>query len=207
MNCCHVNILSALFKNKFMSGLCAAYESGSFRCAGSIAHLQEKSHFAAWKRKIYERRWVTFCKGSEKRSERIIEYLGRYVHRVAVGNSRLIRMEEDRVVFRWRDYHDGNRQKVMELEAAEFIRRFLLHVLPKGFYKIRYYGLYSNRNRKAKMQLCRRLLKASEPENRPFNLLDALYDLTGIDLSLCPCCHTGKMIVVKSVDPAYAAPP
>jgi hypothetical protein len=116
-------------------------------------------------------------------------------------------MEEDRVVFSWRDYHDGKWQKVIALEAFEFIRRFLLHVLPKGFYKIRYYGLYSNRNKKAKLQLCRRLLKAAAPESRPFNLLDALYELTGIDLSLCPCCHTGKMVIVKAVDPAYAAPP
>jgi hypothetical protein len=127
---------------------------------------------------------------------------------VAIGNSRVLNVENGQVTFTWRDYRDHHRQKQMTLDAYEFIRRFLLHILPSGYYKIRYYGLLSNRHRKAKLQLCRRVLKVKDKvEEAAFNLLDALFDLTGLDLSCCPACHKGRMVIVTYLMPSYKAPP
>lgn len=130
-------------------------------------------------------------------TQKLGAYLGRYTHRVAISNSRLVRIEDGSVAFRWKDYRHHDRQKVMTLEADEFLRRFLLHVLPDGFQRIRHYGLLSTRGRAIKIGLCRRLLTAPPP---PMPVLTELVDprdcyeaLTGRSLHLCPDCHTGHM--------------
>jgi hypothetical protein len=204
----HVNILSALFKRKFMAYLCEAYERGSLKLVGRMSHLKDQDQFRSFKQKLYSQKWVSYCKGTIRKAEQVVDYLGRYTHRVAISNSRLLKMENGQVTFKWRDYRDHNRQKQMTLDAYEFIRRFLLHILPRGYYKIRYYGMLSNRYRKAKLQLCRRLLKVKDKvEEATFNLLDALFYLTGLDLSCCPACHQGRMVIVKYLMPSYKAPP
>jgi hypothetical protein len=142
-------------------------------------------------------KWVVYAKPPFGGPEQVFEYLGRYTHRVAISNSRLVRIEDGSVAFRWKDYRHHDRQKVMTLEADEFLRRFLLHVLPDGFQRIRHYGLLGNRGRATRLALCRRLLAAPPP---PMPVLAELADprdryeaLTGRSLHLCPVCHTGHM--------------
>jgi predicted Zn-ribbon and HTH transcriptional regulator len=203
----HVNIISALFKKKFMAYLVEAYKHGDIKCVGSIAHLSEPKSFNALKRKLYDKKWVTYCKNTARKPEKVIEYLGRYTHRVAISNSRIVAVKDDRVTFKWRDYKDDNRNKLMSLHAFEFIRRFLLHILPSGFFKIRYYGLLSCRNHKTKLQLCRKLLHVKEQSgDAVFNLIDALFELTGIDITLCPQCGKGHMRRI-AVEPRHRASP
>jgi hypothetical protein len=203
----HVNILSALFKKIFMAYLVEAYNKNTLQLVGRTAHLKNRAQFLALKRTLYDKKWVTFCKGTYQKTERVIDYLARYTHRVAIANSRIIMEDDNRITFKWRDYRENNRTKLMKLDANEFIRRFLLHILPKGFYKIRYYGLFSNRNRHQKLDLCRKLLRVSKKCKDDFNLLDVLFDLTGIDFSRCPHCQQGHMRIIRHIDPIPHAPP
>lgn len=203
----HVNILSSLFKKKFMAYLVAAYEANSLKLVGRTAWLKSRSDFLTFKRTLYDKKWVTYCKGSYQKAERVIDYLARYTHKVAIANSRIKALNDGQVTFKWRDYRKNRQTRLMTLDAHEFIRRFLLHILPKGFYKIRYYGLFSNRNRHQKLELCNKVLKASKTQKQQFNLLDVLYDLTGIDFSRCPHCQQGHMRIIKNIDPPPHAPP
>jgi hypothetical protein len=204
----HVNIISALFKKKFMAYLVDAYKEGNIKCVGSIAYLREQANFDALKRKLYDKKWLTYCKNTARKPEKVIEYLGRYTHRVAIANSRIVQLKDDIVTFKWRDYKDHNRNKLMSLHVFEFIRRFLLHILPSGYFKIRYYGLLSCRNHQTKLQLCRKLLNVKEQtDDLVFNLVDALFELTGVDVSLCPNCGKGHMKRILSIEPRHRASP
>ena len=139
--------------------------------------------------------------------EQVVAYLGRYTHRVAIGNDRLVALEDDRVAFRWRDYRDGGRCKVMRLGAVEFVRRFLLHVLPRGFVRVRHYGLFANRQRRARLARCRELLAQPEPEARPEEDVAAMVRrLTGRDILACPHCGEGRLRVVAVLSPRRWAP-
>jgi len=134
----------------------------------------------------------------------VLEYVGRYTHRVALSNNRLLDIEEGHVRFCWKDYRDQNQQKTMTLSAEEFIRRFLLHVLPPGFQRIRYYGLLGNRYRQQKLARCRELLgmrpsEAPAAEASP-DYRDRYQQLTGSSLWECPVCHRGRMLVVRTLD-------
>ena len=115
---------------------------------------------------LYHKKWITYCKRPFGGPEQVLEYLGRYTHRVAISNDRIVKMDDGKMTFRYRDYRDGDQVKQISLEAVEFIRRFLLHILPDNFVKIRYYGLFNNRNRKAKIMLCKEILGASTMMNK-----------------------------------------
>ena len=154
-----VKVLSPLFKGKFLFFLKKAYE------AGELHGLAED--FTAFLSGLYAKDWVVDCRAPFNGPETVLGYLGRYTHRVAIANHRIIGMEDGLVSFFWKDYADRNTIKVMTLDAFEFIRRFLLHVLPDGFVKIRHYGLLSNRNRKACLEICRALLGVKEPDPAP----------------------------------------
>ncbi len=143
----HKNIISDLFKKKFLHYLNKAYEKGELNFEGKIAYLQDPAEFKKLKDKLYAKRWVTFCKQPFGGPEEVLEYLGRYTHRVAISNQRLIKLEDGRVHIKWKDYRKGGKLEETSLEICEFIRRFLLHVLPNGYFKIRYYGILASRNR------------------------------------------------------------
>jgi hypothetical protein len=202
----HVNVISALFKGKFTAFLDEACKEGKLNFCGRIDRLQKEGAFTAFKKSLYAKEWVTYCRDVYRRPEQVIDYLGRYTHRVAVSNHRIVSVDDGAPAFSYRDYQDKERRKQMTLSAEEFIRRFLLHVLPHGYYRIRYYGLFSNRNRKKNLDWCRRLLKAVRREEKPFDLLDAVFELTGIDLSRCPHCQIGAMCIVKTLEPVYQPP-
>ena len=153
-----VRVLSRLFRGKFLAGLQRAHAEGLLALKGSTAPLSAPEKFAALKRQLYRQEWVVYAKPPFAGVEHVYHYLGRYTHRVAISNSRLLGMREGRVRFRYKDYSDGCRQKVMELDAEEFLRRFLLHVLPKRFVRIRHYGLLASRNVSTKLEAARQLL-------------------------------------------------
>jgi hypothetical protein len=153
-----VRVLSRLFRGKYLAGLRAAYERGDVSCHGQLAALAEPAAFAAWLAPLYAQDWVVYAKAPFGGPEQVLKYLARYTHRVAISNSRLVKLEDGRVTFRYKDYADDRRPKTMVLPAHEFIRRFLQHVLPSGFVKIRHYGLLANRYREANLRVCRTLL-------------------------------------------------
>ncbi|MEW6669918.1 MAG: transposase [Thermodesulfobacteriota bacterium] len=132
------------------------------------------------------------------------DYLGRYAHRVAISNERLVKLEGGRVTFRYRDRKDNDRVKLMTLEASEFIRRFLLHVLPDGFVKIRHYGILSNRNRKGKLTLCKKPLGVHHQQERTEKVpwQDLVTRITGVDPRICPYCGKGKMVLKQVLNPS-----
>lgn len=193
-----VKVLSSLFRGKFLDRLNKAYESGKLKFPGRIEALRRDSAFQKFLTGLYQREWVVYAKPPLRRPEQVMDYLGRYTHRVALSNDRLVGLEGKQLTLRWRDSADGDRIKLLTLEASEFIRRFLLHVLPDRFVKIRHYGLLSNRGRKGKLLRCQKLLgtlKSEEPEE-PLQETweDLLTRLTGKDPRVCPFCSQGKMI-------------
>ena len=200
-----VKVLSALFRGKFLDHLKKAYESGKLKFAGKIEVLKGGPAFQKFLTDLYRQKWVVYCKPSLKKVEQVVEYLGRYTHRVALSNDRLAAFDGSQVTFRWRDSADGDRIKVLTLEAFEFIRRFLLHVLPDRFVKIRHYGLLSNRGRRIKLERCQRLLaipSEEEPEESPQETWqDLLTRLTGIYPRVCTSVARGKWLRKKSCLP------
>jgi putative transposase len=153
-----VRVLSRLFRGKFLAGLRAAYDRGQVRCLGKLALLADAAAFHTWLTPLYGQDWVVYAKAPFGGPEQVLKYLARYTHRVALSNTRLVSLDDDQVTFRYKDYADDHRSKHMTLTAAEFIRRFLQHVLPSGFVKIRHYGLLANRYREANLRVCRALL-------------------------------------------------
>ena len=199
----HVNVLSDLFKKKFLHYLKKAYEKDELKFVGQISSLGDRSAFKALMNQLYSITWVTYCKRPFGGPKQVIEYLGRYTHRVAISNYRIQNMADGKVTFKWRDYRDNNQEKLMTLDVFEFIRRFLLHVLPSGFTKIRYYGFLSSRNKAKKLQCCRQVLcvfRVKEPdyfENTSWQ--DLLLLLTGVDVRICPACGKGRLVCHKII--------
>lgn len=157
---------------------------------------------------LYGKPWVVYAKKPFKNANHIVDYLGRYSHRVAIGNNRILGIEDDQVAFKWKDYKDHSKQKIMKLEAKKFIRRFLLHILPKGFCKIRYFGIFASRNRKTVLTLCSKALGYSFQKSRFAGLSwqQSLKLVSGIDVSLCPVCKKGNMIMIAALS-GYRGPP
>jgi hypothetical protein len=179
-----VRVLSRLFRGKFLAGLRAAYDDGRVGCHGRLAALAEPAAFAAWLTPLYGRAWVVYAKPPFGGPEQVLKYLARYTHRVAISNSRLVSVDGDRVSFRYKDYADARRHKTMTVAADEFIRRFLQHVLPSGFVKIRHYGLLANRYRALNLAVCHTLLSAAA--------LASLVTAAGADVGpAAPCPHCG----------------
>jgi hypothetical protein len=158
-----VEVLGLLFRGKFLAGLKQAYQTGQLRLAGSTQPLVDPKVFRRLLKRLYRQDWYVYAKPPFAGAEQVYRYLGRYTHRVAISNSRLVSFHDGRVCFRYKDYADGNRIKQMTLSAEEFIRRFLLHVLPKGFVRIRHYGLLASRNVSTRLERCRQLLGAPAP--------------------------------------------
>ena len=157
-----VRVLSRLFRRLFLEGLMAAFEAGELRFFADLAHLNQAKVFAAALTPLRTVEWVVYAKRTFASPEQLLAYLARYTHRVAITNNRLLELDETHVSFRWKKDRQGggHKRKVMRIEIAEFIRRFLLHVLPNGFHRIRHYGLLANGHRVNKLALCRSVLPA-----------------------------------------------
>jgi len=198
-----VRALAIVFRAKYLAALRRAFAKGQLVFAGSLVPLAEPAAFAAWLDQLRQPDWVVYAKRPFAGPAQGLEYLGRYTHRVALSNDRLLSLDDGVVRFRWRDYADGDRVKVMALDAAEFIRRFLLHVVPDGFVRIRHFGLLANRTRQAKLARCRELLaQPPAPATRPTESAQALMlRLTGIDIARCPACQQGRLRLIEILAP------
>jgi len=186
-----VTALSQVFQGKFLALLQQACDKGKIPPAkNEIKASRQKS-------------WVVYAKKPFGSPQTVLDYLGRYTHRVALSNERILSVQNGQVTLSYRDRKDGNRKTTLPLNAQEFIRRFLLHVLPDGFMRIRHFGFLANRSKKQALAQCRRLLKieAALPETPKESAKDLLLRITGIDLSRCPSCHRGTMIVVAELPP------
>jgi hypothetical protein len=190
-----LRVLSRVFRGKFVAGLQQAFQNGRLSFHGNLAPLAQPKTFAAWLRPLFRKDWVVYAKPPFGGPEYVLQYLGRYTHRVAISNHRLLSFAVGKVTFRWRDSAHNNEQKLMTLSLDEFLRRFLLHLLPKGFVRIRNFGFLANRRRATLLPLCFQLLGAPpEPQ--------ANQDACGSnDLWRCPMCG-GPMVVVERLTAA-----
>ena len=196
-----VKVLARLFRGKFLAELRAAYDSGELSLAGSTASLREPRSWRALLSRLYAVDWVVYAKAPFGGPDHVFRYLGRYTHRVAISNSRLIALEHGRVHFSIRDSADANRKKTIVLDGVEFIRRFLLHVLPHRFVRIRHFGLWAGRNVTTKLARARELLPHSDPDAPPSPKGDKTPEpwwqrclqLFGFDPLLCPRCGVGRL--------------
>jgi len=191
-----VRVLARLFRRLFIAGLEAAFAAGKLAFFNALAALARPQAFARRLAELKRQDWVVYAKRPFAGPEQVLAYLGRYTHRVAIANSRLVALDDGRVSFHWKDYRHHDKRKLMTLDAEEFLRRFLLHALPNGFHRIRHYGFLANRQREAKLALCRRLL-AAEPPPAPVRLdyRERMRQLTGRDLERCARCG-GTMIAI-----------
>jgi Putative transposase/Transposase zinc-binding domain len=187
-----VKVLSSRFRNVFLTYLRKAFEQGKLQFHGGMAALNRPGIFEALCRRAEKDKWVVYAKAPFGGPEQVLKYLARYTHRVAISNSRILSIEDGKVTFLWKDYADGSKTMVMTLEAPEFIRRFLLHILPAGFVRIRQYGFLANRARKEKLALCRTLLNAPPPARAATEVRDDKRNE-----KRCPVCATGHMILIQ----------
>jgi len=198
-----VRVLSALFRRLFLAQLRQAFRDEQLHFFNALAELQNPRVFAKYLAPVANADWVVYSKKPFGGPEHVLEYLGRYTHRVAISNNRLIGFADGQVAFQWKDYRQEAQRKIMRLDAAEFVRRFLLHVLPSGFQRIRHYGLLANCHRQDKLAQCRQLLQVQPPPpaGEPLDYLDRYQRLTGISLRDCPHCGQGQMQRIESFLP------
>ena len=156
-----MKVLSRVFRGKFIAGLKHLYRRKQLRCAGPTAMLADAKQFAKLLRRLHRQDWVVYAKPAFGGAIQVLHYLGRYTHRVAISNHRLLAFDGERVTFRYKDYAHGSKQRKMTLAATEFLRRFFLHVLPRGFVRIRHFGFLANRFRASRLALCQGLLTSS----------------------------------------------
>jgi Putative transposase/Transposase zinc-binding domain len=197
-----VRVLSRLFRRLFLEQLEHAYATGQLQFAGALATFHDPQVFAAHLVPLRQREWVVYAKKPFGSAQRVLDYLGRYTHRVALSNNRLISMDDELITFRWKDYRQHDKQKLMRLTPTEFIRRFLLHVLPGGFQRIRHFGFLGNRYRQVKLDLCRHLLAmapGARVSSTRVDYRDRYEQLTGKSLRMCPVCTQGQMVRVETL--------
>jgi hypothetical protein len=206
-----VRVLSHLFRRLFLESLQKAFDSRTLQFLGRLEPLCEHRTFARHLADVKEHDWVVYAKRPFAGPQQVLDYVGRYTHRVAISNNRLLDIDNDQVCFQWKDYRTGGQVKTMTLSADEFIRRFLLHVLPNGFQRIRYYGLLGNRFRQEKLDRCRRLLGMHTPDQHTSlsaeqDYRDRCEALTGSSLRQCPQCQRGRMVLVAMLpaSPGYS---
>jgi hypothetical protein len=190
-----VKILSRVFRGKFLAGLKRLYRDKKLYCAGPSTALADSAQFSKLIRRLHRHDWVVYAKPAFGSPLQVLRYLGRYTHRVAISNHRLLAFEKERVTFRWKNYAHGGKQGQMTLVATEFLRRFFLHVLPKGFVRIRHFGFLVNRSRASSLELCRQLL-ASNP-SAPAETGTCQAPSESSTLWHCPRCGAAMIVIQR----------
>ena len=198
-------LLSQRFRKKFLCQLRQAFRHGTLRFTGQLRSLASPAAFEALCEKATKIEWVVHIKPPFGGPQRVLKYLARYTHRVAISNHRLRALENGRVSFEWKDYAHHSQRKIMTLDALEFLRRFLLHVLPSGLVRIRQFGFLANRFRTQKLQLCRTLLAVCQPST-PSDSHDRA-DTNVPDRSSCPICKLGRLIMIEVIHPERTMAP
>jgi Putative transposase/Transposase zinc-binding domain len=199
-----VKALSLVFRAKFLALFERAFSKGELQFPGRTAALAQPAAFAELVCSLRQKPWVVYAKRPCSSPEKVLDYLGRYTQRVALSNNRILAVAESadgpRVTFSYRDRKHGNRARTMTLPADEFIRRFLLHVLPNGFMRIRHFGFLANRSRQLKLHRCRELLDLEQPSPPARkSARQLLLEVTGCDLARCPACHLGTLVVLSQL--------
>jgi putative transposase len=192
-----IHVLRRVFRGKFVDGLKSAFQRGHLHFSGNLAPLAQPKIFASWLRPLFRKHWIVYCKPPFGGPEYVLHYLGRYTHRVAISNHRLVSFNDGQVTFRWRDSAHNNEQKLMTLSLDEFLLRFLLHLLPKGFVRIRHFGFLARRRRAQLLPLCFAALDSAA-------LQTEMATSTAPDASpnwFCPKCG-GPMIVIERLTAA-----
>ena len=208
-----VRVLSRLFRRRFLERLEQAFDRDELEFFSALRELREREAFRRYLDPLRQKEWIVYAKAPFAGPEQVLDYVGRYTHRVAISNNRLLDIEDGHVTFRYKDYRAGDTQKTMTLAAEEFIRRFLMHVLPPGLQRIRYYGFLGNRYRQEKLKHCRRLLQAppTPPEypdaDGSTDYRDRYQALTDVSLHVCPICHRGRMSIIEQLSPSRAPEP
>ena len=211
-----VMVLGKLFRGKFCAGLKGFYQKGKLEFHGQLEELAEKRRFNELVHKAFEKKWVVYAKKPFAGPTTVLKYLARYTHRVGISNSRLVDISDGKVSFTVKDYRKGGEEKVMTLEACEFIRRFLQHIVPPHFRRIRYYGFMSARTRAHKLELCRQYLaelghelpdeaalkEAICPAEVLFDSLEEVFEAAKSG-SPCPCCGRGTLVAVEKLKPVF----
>jgi hypothetical protein len=204
-----VRVLSRLFRRRFLEKLAAAHEAGHLRFFNDLTQLQDRDAFAELLAPLRKIEWVVYAKRPFAGPEAVLAYLSRYTHRVAIANSRLVAFDDQGVTFKWKDYRAKapDRQKIMTLVTGEFIRRFLLHVLPHGFHRIRHYGLFANGARADNLARARELLNVTAPQDKTEPITETDDRMERLKQP-CPCCG-GPMIIIETFEPGHRprAPP
>jgi hypothetical protein len=191
-----VKVMAKLFRGKFLAALQGMQHK--------IRGLEDASAAKAILQALHAKDWYVYCKRPFKTPHSVLQYLGRYTHRVAISNHRIVSVQDGKVSFKWRDYKDGSKEKVMTLSADEFMRRFLLHILPPGFTKIRHYGFLGSAVKKTKLTLCKKLTRAKITARIKLSAPELMKKLTGRDITLCPCCGIGHFSIGSGASPPKA---
>ena len=197
-----VKILSAVFKGKFMELFKKSCKKEEIIFTGENIKLNNQFNLKRLINELYNKNWIVFAKKPFGSPKQVLRYLGRYTHKVAISNKRILKYENGEVSFRWKDYKDGGKSKIMILKVEEFIRRFLLHILPNGFFKIRYYGIFSNRIRKKMTDICRKILNITNEKVSEIKI--EWEEILGKGIkNVCPCCGNGKMKMISRYHPKW----
>lgn len=197
-----VRVLSRMFRGKFLAMLLHAFEQQKLEFHGQLAELRHAKAWEGWCEPLRNKDWLVYAKPPFGGPEQVLKYLARYTHRVAISNRRILALDHHGVTFSWKDYANGNRKRTMTLDSLEFLRRFVLHVLPSGFMRIRYYGFLANRNRADNIRLARRLIEEQRPDNtRAIDEESPLSHTSGdVDVEpepeICPECKQGRLVVI-----------
>jgi len=200
-----IESLAKEFKKRYLHYLTTAYRKATLIFPGTTAEYESPQGFAKLFASLSEATWIAYAKHPFAGPSQVLEYLGRYTHRVAITNNRILSIDNGKVTFTYRDRERNNKIRVMTLAAEEFIRRFLLHILPAGFMKIRYFGFLAHKNKQQVVALIRTLIdpRAKVPEKIKETVLEMMLRLTGTDITCCPKCRKGKMIIIKKVPRLY----
>ncbi|HMD50206.1 MAG TPA: transposase [Bryobacteraceae bacterium] len=185
-----VRVLSRVFRGKFVAGLKKLFRKNKLRFFGAGERLSDPKEFAAFTRTLFRDEWVVYAKRPFGGPEHVLHYLARYTHRVAISNHRILNVTDTEVSFRWKDYKHRSKHRVMTLSHEEFLRRFLQHVLPRGFPRIRYFGFLANRRRSLFLPLCRSLVGALSPPSATANTAPTA-------AHCCPRCHSPMRIIQR----------
>ena len=216
----HFQVISRKFRGKFLDFMQQAYGKGLLAFKGDISHLSAKKHFCLLKDRLYTKEWVVNIQAPFGSPEKVLEYLSRYVFRVAITNRRIIEIRDGKVMFTWKDYRSNGSFRKMKLDIDEFIRRFLLHILPKGFFKVRYYGIFASRYRKENHSTSKRLLleqkqayrqEAIEDGHQVFEKQDTVWDeilesIQNYQRPNCPKCRKGRLHFAGTVPRESCSP-
>ena len=218
-----VKALSKVFRGKFLDYLSREFTTGELVFSGKISSLAGAKEFSSLMDILKSKDWVVYCKKPFAGPEKVLDYIGRYTHRVALSNNRIINVANGMVTFTYRDRKNADVRKTMILKAEEFIRRFLLHVLPQGFVRIRHFGFLANRYKKVNIQKCRELIDnlpagrhgSQHPPKCPEKTTclpvgtaqELMLELTGVDINICPCCKKGALRIIREILPLWKLKP